>query len=86
MTYPKKFMTVKEMQEFTGLKRDYLLGLFRRSDNNFAMKLDPTKANSTIIFDTEKYDEWMQKEIKQQVKVARRDISRSQRGTALRVI
>ena len=72
MTYPKPFMSVDEMVEFTGLTRDYFMEIYRRKDNNFAGKLNPAARNSKIIFDTEKFDQWREKQIKMEVEAMHR--------------
>lgn len=72
MTYPKPFMSLEEMAEFTGFSREYLMKIYRRKDNNFAGKLDPTVRNSKIFFDTEKFDQWREKQIKMEVEAMRR--------------
>lgn len=67
MTYPKPFMTIEEMAKFTGLSKKYLMEVYRRKDNNFAGKLNPALRNSPIVFDTEKFDQWREKQIKMEV-------------------
>lgn len=72
MTYPKPFMSLQELSEFTGFSEEYLQEIYRRKDNDFAGKLDPTKKNSKIFFDTEKFDQWRTRQIKLEVEAMRR--------------
>ena len=72
MTYPKPFMTLRELAAFTGLSEEYLQAVYRRKDNDFAGKLDPAKKNSKIMFDTEKFDQWRARQIKLEVEAMRK--------------
>ena len=72
MTYPKKFMGLVELAKFTGLSEEYLQKVYRRKDNDFAGKLDPSKKNSRIVFDTEKFDAWRTRQIKLELEGMRR--------------
>lgn len=67
MTYPKPFMTIEEMAKFTGFSKKYLMKVYHRKDNNFAGKLNPALRNSPIVFDTEKFDQWREKQIKMEI-------------------
>ena len=46
---------------------------YRTKGQNFAWKIDPLKRNSPIKFDTEKFEEWRQKEISKENKLIRRE-------------
>lgn len=72
MTYPKKFMGLQELAKYTGLSEEYLQKVYRSKDNDFAGKLDPSRRNSRIVFDTEKFDQWREKHIKMEVAAMRR--------------
>lgn len=72
MTFPKACMSIDELADFTGLSRDYLLEAYRRRDNNFAKKLNPAARNSKIVFDTEKFEQWWEKQIKMEVEAMHR--------------
>lgn len=59
MTYPKQIMTIKELQEL-GFSKEYLKSLYRRKGQTFAWKMDPLRQSSTILFDTEKLEKYIQ--------------------------
>lgn len=56
MTYPKPVMRLSELEKM-GFPKEFLMYAFRKG-NGFACKMNPTKANSPIIFDTEEFDKW----------------------------
>jgi len=57
MNYPKAVMKATELEEM-GFPREYLDYAFRFKGQQFAWKMNPTKPNSTIVFDTEEFDKW----------------------------
>lgn len=57
MQYPKPVMKSTELEEM-GFPREFLLYAFRRKGQTFAWKMNPTKSNSTIVFDTEEFEKW----------------------------
>lgn len=57
MTYKKPVMRLTELEKM-GFSREYLLRAYRTKNQNFARKMDGTKSNSPIIFDTEEFDKW----------------------------
>uniref|UniRef100_A0AAU8AYN5 UBA domain-containing protein n=1 Tax=Dulem virus 35 TaxID=3145753 RepID=A0AAU8AYN5_9CAUD len=67
MEYPKPVMKLTELMEM-GFPKEFLMTAYRSTGNNFATKINPMKANSAIIFDTQKFDAWNQKQIAAQVK------------------
>lgn len=57
MTYPKAVMKATELEKM-GFTREYLMYAFRFKGQKFAWKMNPTKINSPIVFDTEEFDKW----------------------------
>ena len=57
MTYKKPVMRLSELQKM-GFPREYLFKAYRTRGQKFARKIDATKTNSPIIFDTEEFDKW----------------------------
>ena len=66
MEYPKAIMNISELKRM-GFPRALLLEAYRDPKQNFATKVDPSKSNSTIIFDTAGFDKWIAKRIKLQI-------------------
>lgn len=64
MDYPGKFMRASELAKLTGLPKTYFSNLLFEPGQNFARKMHPNKKNSPTIIDTEKYEKWHQKQIK----------------------
>ena len=65
MEYPKAIMNISELKRM-GFPRALLLEAYRDPKQDFATKVDPSKSNSTIIFDTAGFDKWIAKRIKLQ--------------------
>ena len=65
MTYEKSIMRLSELSKL-GFPKEFLLRAYRVRGQTFAQKIDPSKGNSPIIFDTEGFEKWRQKEIKLQ--------------------
>ena len=67
ITFPRKFMRKQELMKL-GLPEALLDSARGDRKQRFAMKLNPLKSNSPIIFDTEELAKWMDREIASQVK------------------
>ncbi len=65
MEYLGKIMSFQELRKL-GFPRSYLERAYRSKNNTFAFKENPSKPKSTILFDTEEFEKWRQKEIKAQ--------------------
>ena len=57
MEYPKQVMRMKELLAM-GFPEEFLLKAYRAEKQNFAWKLDMTKKNSPILFDTEQFEKY----------------------------
>ena len=57
MTYKKPVMRLSELQKM-GFPKEYLFRADRSKGQKFARKINGTKTNSPIIFDTEEFDKW----------------------------
>lgn len=57
MDYPKQVMKMKEMLEM-GFPEEFLLRAYRSEKQTFAWKMDMTKKNSTILFDTAQFEKY----------------------------
>lgn len=66
MDYPKPIMKMSELKKM-GFPEEYLLYAYRSRNQRFASKINPTKKNSAIIFDTLGFDLWRLNDIKMQV-------------------
>lgn len=60
-----------------------LMEAYRDPKQNFATKVDPSKINSTIIFDTAGFDKWIAKRIKIQTAEFASQRRRPARGSRL---
>ena len=65
MDYPKAIMNISELK-CMGFPKALLMEAYRDPKQNFATKVDPSKTNSTIIFNTAGFDKWIAKRIKLQ--------------------
>ena len=63
MEYPKEIMKMSELKNMC-FPIPLLMEAYRDPKQNFATKVDPSKPNSTIIFDTAGFDKWVAKRIK----------------------
>lgn len=61
MNYPKQVMRISEMMKL-GFPKEMLLNAYQSPGQTFAFKLSRA-VNSPILFDTEKFDAWLTKEI-----------------------
>lgn len=57
MKYAKQVMRMSELKKM-GFPEAYLMRAYRTPRQTFARKIDGTKQNSPIIFDTEEFDKW----------------------------
>ena len=62
MEFPKQIMKMSELKEL-GFPIPLLMEAYRDPKQNFATKIDPSKPNSKIIFDTVGFDKWIAKSI-----------------------
>lgn len=65
MEYPKQIMKITELKAM-GFPIPLLMEAYRDPKQTFATKVNPAKANSTIVFDTVGFDKWVVKRIKLQ--------------------
>ena len=65
MEFPKQIMKMSELKSL-GYPQPLLLEAYRDPKQDFATKVNPSKQNSTIIFDTVGFDKWIAKRIKLQ--------------------
>lgn len=63
MNYPKQVMKKSELvaMRFTD---EYLMYVYRNNRNAIAWKMNPTKLNSSILFDTEELEKFRQRQAK----------------------
>ena len=73
MKYPRQIMKISDLEQM-GFPKEYLLRAYRSRGQTFATKMNPSKTNSPIIFNTEGFDQWMQQEIKAQQATERRAV------------
>ncbi len=73
MKYPRQIMKISDLEQM-GFPKEYLLRDYHSRGQTFATKMNPAKRNSPIIFNTEGFDRWMQKEIKAQQAAERRAV------------
>lgn len=62
MQYPKKIMRKTELMKL-GFPEEFLMFAYRFPGQNFASKVNPTKNNSPIFFETEGFEKWRMKQI-----------------------
>lgn len=58
MEYPKKVMTIKELHEELGYPVEWLRSIYRSRHQKIAWKLDESKSNSLILFDTDELEKY----------------------------
>lgn len=56
-----RYIKVKEASEMTGYKPEYLKNLYHFPGQNFAIKLNPLKRNSPIMYDMDAFYKWIEK-------------------------
>lgn len=57
MKYPKKVMTITELKEM-GYPEEWLRTIYRSRHQKIAWKMDESKRNSPILFDTEELEKF----------------------------
>ena len=62
MQYPSPVMRLTEMVQM-GFPEEFLLIAYRTKGQDFAQKVNPTKRNSPIFFDTEKFEEYRMRKL-----------------------
>lgn len=62
MEFPKQIMKLSELRKL-GYPEHLLKEAYRDPKQDFATKLNPSKANSVIIFDTIGFNKWISKRI-----------------------
>lgn len=62
MKYPSPVMRLTELMQL-GFPEEFLLSAYRTKGQDFAQKISPTKRNSPIIFDTEKFEEYRMRKL-----------------------
>lgn len=65
MEYPKKVMRKKELMGL-GFPRDWLQAIYETKGQTVAWKIDPTKQNSPLLFDTDELEKVRIREAKNQ--------------------
>ena len=63
MKYPKPVMKMVELQRM-GFPRSMLMRAFKTKGQTFANRADPFRENTTIVFDTEGFEEWRKKQVR----------------------
>lgn len=62
MEFPKQIMKLSELKKL-GYPESLLKEAYRDPKQDFATKLNPSKPNSVIIFDTIGFNKWISKRI-----------------------
>ena len=71
MQYSKKVMNMKELMQECGFPKPYLMRAFRTQGQTFAFRQNPANRTSPVLFDTEEFETWRQKDIKVQQRAMR---------------
>jgi len=85
MEYPRKIMKLSELKSL-GFPQPLLMEAYRDPKQDFATKVNPAKANSTIVFDTVGFDKWIAKRIKIQTAEFASQRRRPARGAGWKII
>ena len=56
-----KYIRISEAAALTGYKPDYLKSLYHFPGQNFAIKMNPLKNNSPIMYDMDAFYKWIEK-------------------------
>ena len=68
MEYPKPIMRKTELMAIFGFPEEFLDRAYRQRGQTFAQKLNPTKRNSPIIFDTVGFEKWRMSQLQMENK------------------
>lgn len=85
MEFPKQIMKMSELKKL-GFPILLLMEAYRDPKQNFATKIDPSKPNSTIIFDTVGFDKWIAKRIRLQTAEFASQKRRPARGAGWKMV
>lgn len=85
MEYSKQIMKMTELKAM-GFPIPLLMEAYRDPKQTFATKVNPAKANSTIIFDTVGFDKWIAKRIKLQTAEFASQRRRPAKGAGWKII
>ena len=85
MEYPKQIMKMTELKAM-GFPIPLLMEAYRDPKQTFATKVDPSKLNSKIIFDTAGFDKWIAKRIKIQTAEFASQRRRPAKGAGWKII
>ena len=67
MEYPKQIMKMQELSKM-GFPVEFLQIAYLTKGQTFAQKMDPTKKNSPIIFETAGFEEWRMRRLMAETK------------------
>lgn len=85
MEFPRQIMKLSELKKL-GFPQPLLMEAYRDPKQDFATKVDPSKSNSTIIFDTVGFDKWIAKRIKIQTAEFAGQRRRPARGAGWKIV
>lgn len=71
MEYAKQVMRLSELKEM-GFPEEYLLAAYRNPKQTFAWRINPSRKNSPIVFDTEEFEKYRQAGVSQERLINRR--------------
>ncbi len=72
--YPKPIMRLNELCRL-GFSKEYLKNVFADPKQDFAWKMDMTKSNSPILFDTVGFEEYRKNQVMIQQKARKHRVS-----------
>lgn len=55
------YIKVSQAAEITGFKKRYLKDLYHLPGQNFAIKMNPLKSNSPIMYDLDAFYKWIER-------------------------
>lgn len=65
-------MKISELEEM-GFPKEFLIKAYRSRGQDFAMKINPLKRNSHIIFETDVFEKWRIAQVDSQRRMQRRE-------------